>query len=71
MKKFAFRLQVVLDRARDAEEEKLRQLAATQAEKFHKEEEIRVCGEQRSALLVTMAAMQQGSFDPWDRSAFS
>lgn len=66
MKKFAFRLQVVLDRARDAEEERLRQLALVQGELYRKEEEIRACADKRSALLAAMSTMQQGSFDPWE-----
>lgn len=66
MKPFVFRLQIVLERAREEEEELLRRLALLRAEKTRKEEEMTAATAQRRQLMQTMAAMQQQSFDAWE-----
>ncbi|MEI6519096.1 MAG: hypothetical protein WCO98_03530 [bacterium] len=64
MRKFAFRLQVVLDHRREEEEKQLRILAAVQNEKWRKEQEISQQDEIRLLHLQIMSDFQKDPFDP-------
>ncbi len=64
MRKFSFRLQVVLDHRREEEEKQLRVLAALQNEKWRKEKEIIQQDELRNLHMQLMAEMQKEPFDP-------
>ena len=66
MKKFVFRPQVVLDRAREEEERLLQQMAAVQHEMVVKDRELARVKDERTATLQSMAAAQQQTFDVED-----
>mgnify|MGYP001340718148 CR=1 FL=1 len=63
MKRFAFRPQVVLDRARDEEERLLQQLANVQIELIKKDRELAWVVDERTATLRAMTAAQQQTFE--------
>lgn len=63
MKKFIFRPQVVLDRAREEEERLLQQLASVQHEMLEKDREIARVADERKAALRAMATAQQQVFE--------
>lgn len=66
MKKFVFRLQVVLDRACDDEEAQLLHLARIRHELALKEQEITAKQAQMQELMAQMQRIQQAVFDPWE-----
>ena len=66
MKKYLFRLQVVLDRAVAEEEEQLLHLARIRREIVAKEQEIAINRDAHAQLLQHMARLQASVFDPRD-----
>lgn len=66
MKKFVFRLQIVLDRALQQEEAKQLLLAQAQQLRALKEIEIERKHADRQEMLAHIAQKQQQTFDPWE-----
>jgi flagellar protein FliJ len=66
MKKFVFRPQVVLDRARDEEEQALQQMAGVQRELVEKDQEIARVADEHTSTLQAMTAAQQQTFEVED-----
>jgi len=66
MKKFVFRPQVVLDRARDEEEQALQQMAGVQRELVEKDQEIARVADEHTTTLRAMTAAQQQTFEVED-----